>query len=458
MNEQIRTMIHHKYIEPTEKKREMCIGVEVELPIVNLQGKATDHTVCQKVFLKAIRHFGFEPVKYDFHHRCHEAVHKETGDIFSFDCSFQNFEISFGKERRLQDVDYRFHQYLAYWNKELSITGHIITGMGVQPYYNQCSKQYIPNKRYQMLEGYLKKSTLWKKEGGFHSYPAFGTFTSSTQMQLDVQQDQLIRTLKVFSLLEPVKSLLFSNSVMQQEPDYLCARDMLWEFSTHGINPRNVGMYDTVPASIEEMIDYIAYTSIFCTERDGKYVFFHPIPIAEYFAKKRIEAEFYQDGHYVPVLIEPQWEDLNYLRTYKFLDLTARGTIEYRSLCTQPLKETFGGIALQLGLAENLYALERLFHEDTILYHHGFSAHELRKMFNVGYIPDLIDRNALIEQILDIVRLSEEGLRKRGYGEEKYLGPVFDRALRLSSAAKDMKEYLAKGRHLNEVIREYAEL
>ena len=79
-------------------------------------------------------------------------------------------------------------------------------------------------------------------------------------------------------------------------------------------------------------------------------------------------------------------------------------------------------------------------------------------MFNVGYIPDLIDRNALIEQILDIVRLSEEGLRKRGYGEEKYLGPVFDRALRLSSAAKDMKEYLAKGRHLNEVIREYAEL
>ena len=66
-------------------------------------------------------------------------------------------------------------------------------------------------------------------------------------MQLDVRFDKLIETIDTFSLLEPIKSLLFANSWMEDEPDNLCVRDMFWENSTHGINPHNIGVYEKIP-------------------------------------------------------------------------------------------------------------------------------------------------------------------------------------------------------------------
>ncbi len=459
MTERIKDLLYKKYILISEKEREHYIGVEIELPIVNLSGEATNHKLCQEVFCKAVSHFSFAPSKYDKNEVCHEAVSNENGDILSFDCSYNNLEISFGKEKNLLSVKNRFNEYIRFFNTELSESGHIITGMGIHPFYKSCSKDYIPTGRYQMLEGYLKKSDGWKKEGGFHPYSAFGTFASSTQMQLDVNKSSLIETLETFSLLEPIKSLLFANSLMPyDEPRYLLTRDMLWEHSTHGINPRNIGVHDVVPKTVDELLEYISYTSIFCTEREGKYLFFSPIPITEYFPKETIEAEYYENGKYYPYSFKPEVEDLNYLRTYKFLDLTSRGTIEYRSLCTQPLFEAFDAIAFQLGLSEKIHELKEIFESDNVLYHHSFTANELRKEFNKGHQPDFIDEDKLKSLLYRITKLSETGLKERGFGEEKLLKSVFGRIETLSSPAKDMKVMLEKGKSMKDIILAYSQL
>ncbi|MFQ9792099.1 MAG: hypothetical protein ACLRX7_01780 [Acutalibacteraceae bacterium] len=44
---------------------------------------------------------------------------------------------------------------------------------------------------------------------------------------------------------------------------------------------------------------------------------------------------------------------MEYLRSYKFEDLTFRGTIEYRSACCQPVSECMCVAAFHVGLQEN---------------------------------------------------------------------------------------------------------
>ena len=95
----------------------------------------------------------------------------------------------------------------------------------------------------------------------FHRYPQFGMFSSASQVQLDVDFDILPEVIDIFNKLEPVKALLFSNSVLLGEnEDLLCCRDMLWENSTHGINPHNVGMYDCDITIAEDILNYISTT------------------------------------------------------------------------------------------------------------------------------------------------------------------------------------------------------
>ncbi|MBQ4231745.1 MAG: glutamylcysteine synthetase [Lachnospiraceae bacterium] len=459
MNDEIRSALYDKYIKPTEKKKESYVGIEIELPIVNLKKEATSHNVAKEAFKSALDYFGFTPETFDDDGFCHSAIDKDSNDIISFDCSYNNLELSFGKELNLLDVEARFKKYIAHLNHVLGKSNHIITGLGIQPFYDKCKKSYIPNGRYKMLEGYLRKAEEWKKEGGFHSYPGFGTYASSSQIQLDVKKDELVDTVRVFSDLEPIKSLLFANSLMlKDESDYLLTRDILWEYSTHGINPRNVGIFEIPPRSIDEFIDYISYTSIFCTEREGMYPFFYPIPIAEYFDRETIDAEYFDGEDYSSVTITPQKSDLDYLRTYKFLDLTKRGTIEYRSLCTQPLKYSFAGAAFQLGLANKLGELEEIFDKDTVLYKHGFSANELRRSFNRDSMPDFIDKKELTGLIIDIIELSKEGLVERGYGEERLLEPLYNRAETFDSPARHMRDSLLSGADIIDIIHSYAEL
>ena len=234
---------------------------------------------------------------------------------------------------------------------------------------------------------------------------------------------------------------------------------MLWEYSTHGINPHNIGIYDVDITDIDALIDYISTTSIFCAERDKRYIFFRPIPFAEYATRNFVEGEFYTNGEYHKTLFVPDAEeDIKLLRSYKFLDLTARGTIEYRSMCTQPFGEALAGIAFQLGLAYKLPELDEILSGDSVIYGHSYNANELRRLFSYRDLPAFVNRDDLRELLIRIVQLSEEGLKERGLGEESLLAPVYDRADRLSSAGKDKLRHLSEGKTLTDIITSYAQI
>ena len=138
----IRELIYDKYIKPTEADRKTYVGVEIEMPVVNLSGEATSHNVSRKAFGSVVEQLGLKQVKFDNRGYNHEALNEKNGDLFSFDCSYNNLEISFGKESSLLDVNERLKEYIRLFNKELGKDNHILTGLGIQPYYKKCRQDY----------------------------------------------------------------------------------------------------------------------------------------------------------------------------------------------------------------------------------------------------------------------------------------------------------------------------
>ena len=456
--DQLRALLYEKYIAPTKRKRSHYIGAEIEIPTVNLQGGATDHRLTQRVFVQIMHQFGFKAQSYDRYGVCYSATNPDTGDNISFDCSYNNLEFSFGREDSIRALAERFKGYISFLNTKMEREHHLVTGMGVNPNHHANRKDYLTVPRYQMLEGYLRRGREWKLPMYIHPYAGFGTYASASQVQLDVTEHELIDTLRAQNLLEPVKAVLFSNSWMDTEPDLLCVRDLLWENSSHGINPHNIGMYERVPESIEELIDYLESTSLFCAQRDDIYCHFYPIPANEYFNRNRIEAEYYWEGVYHQFEFEPEPEDLALLRTYKFEDVTFRGTVEYRSCCSQPFSEAFTVAAFHYGLAERTGELLELLGEDRVLYGHGYSPVEMRRLMNRRKWPEFIDRKALRTLCFRVLDLAKGGLLEHQKKDEEYLEPLYERADKLTSPARIFAEGLEQNRPVNEYVYRFSDL
>ena len=112
--EEIICRLYDRFIKPTEKKRESFIGVEIEIPIVNLNNEAVDFSVVHKLTAVFLNEFNFTPTGFDEEGHVYSAVNRENGDVFSYDCSYNNMEFSFGKEKNLHVIHERFKLYYGF--------------------------------------------------------------------------------------------------------------------------------------------------------------------------------------------------------------------------------------------------------------------------------------------------------------------------------------------------------
>lgn len=450
--------IYDKYIKPTEKKRELSIGVEIEMPIVDLSGEPVEIETVLEVSENFRKHFGFTVQGRDDDGNTNSISDNTNGDNLSFDCCYSNLELSMGIGSDLCEIHERFKKLYTFLQGEFAKHGYTLTGMGINPNYAVNYNKPVPNERYRMLYHYLHSYSKYQFEldRRFHEFPEFGTFTSASQVQLDVDKDLLIDTINTFGLLEPYKSLLFANSYLPEYPDYLCVRNMLWERSMQGFNPHNVGMFSQKLGSIEELLEYIKSQSIYCTMRDGRYIDFRPVSVGEFFSCDKVRGEEFDGEKYKTVEFTPEKNDLQYLRTFKFEDLTFRGTIEYRSSCCQPIKDVMSVSALHTGLVGKLSELKALLEADKVIYGHGYSPLELQDMLSKTKLPDFIDTKSLKEQLIRILDLAKAGLKARGKNEEHYLDVLFERAHSLTNPAKQMLDGIKSGKTLKDYITEYS--
>ena len=107
--------------------------------------------------------------------------------------------------------------------------------------------------------------------------------------------------------------------------------------------------------------------------------------------------------------------------------------MEIRSDCTQPLYDAFVPPAFNLGIAHNLEkAIQRTneFLKDT-----DFTNSYLRRCVSEGLGIKEFSTEELLSYAGDMVQIAEEGLMKRGLGEETLIKNLYKRAETLQCPA-----------------------
>lgn len=174
-----------------------------------------------------------------------------------------------------------------------------------------------------------------------------------------------------------------------------------------------------------------------------------------YFKQECIYGEYFDGEQYIPITIRPRLDDLEHLRSFKFEDLTFRGTIEFRSTCCQPIVDSMTVAAFHIGLMEQMQELKGLLKNDNVIYNHGYTATELQKMLSMRNLPEFIEKDGLKTQLVAILDLATEGLINRGFGEEDLLKSLYRRATKLTNPAKEMVQGLEHGKNMMDYVLEY---
>lgn len=414
-------LLKEKYLSNMKEDSELFVGVELEFPIVETNGNKTNIEVTKNLFRTLANLSDFEVEKRDDDQNPIQLVHCSSKDRILFELSYNTIEFAFERAHSIDEVAKRFEAYLKIIQPILQENNHEIQGHGIHPIWKENDNSPVKIERYKMLMAFLAMNGTGMKT---HPYPSYGAFICGNQVQLDVRRDNYIRIINAFNKIEAAKAYLFSNSEFSSEAwDTKIARDIFWEESLHGYYRENVGIFPKDYQSEEEFFNNLARTAIFTVTREGKSYYFKPIRVEDYLDQKEIIA-YTTDGE--EKNINPVKEDLKQHRSYQFQDLTARGTVEFRSVCTQPLETTFAPIAFELGLFVQLEKLENYLEHCSFLKNEKQDYRNLRKKYSKKILSKK-EKEKIKTFSKELLEISKSGLLERGYEEEKYL--IIDKEL-----------------------------
>ena len=348
--------------------------------------------------------------------------HEINKDQIVFELSYNTIEFAFEKAKTIQEVERRFNHYLSIIQPFLREKQHQIEGRGLHPYWRINDNQPVKIDRYKMLIQFLQLAEQATNRQ-FHNYPDYGTFICGNQVQLDISRDNYLKVINAMNKVEPAKAYLFANSIFDGENwDTMISRDIFWENSMHGYYQENVGVNPEAFINEQNFLEYLAKTALFYVYREEEILYFEPIRVEDYLAKEKIVA-YRLDGTRQD--IKPQEEDLKNHRSYHFQDLTTRGTIEYRSVCTQPLNKTFVPIAFHVGLHHNLKELEEYLAKNNYFDFTKEDPKELRRQYSKKNLTES-ELEKIKQYSFDLLTISKRGLIDRGKQEELYLEEIMN--------------------------------
>jgi len=419
-------IINNRFIKPLLNKKTGTIGVELEFPLVNLNKKPVD----KENALSLLNWFltrGFKIEDTDTEGNP-AFITNEYGDCISFDNSYNNIEFSMNYGNDLNAIRDRFYRYFEDAQNFVKKYNYIITGMGTNPYKKFITQSHVSYPVYNMVDEYLHK---YENEAT-HKYPDFPSYLSSVQTHLDVNPEDLPKTATLFAKTDFLRGLLFSNS-----PDFdfgktICFRDYLWSKSAFGICKTNTGAVDEEYKTLDDIEKSFYNRHMFNNKRNGKYNCFYPVVINEYFNNN------------------PK-EDIEYFLSFRHMEITCRGTLEIRSDCTQPLKDAFVPPAFNLGIAHNIHSAIKRTNE--LFDGKNLSSSYLRKCVSEGKEIKEFTRDELINYALDMIKISEDGLKARNLGEEKIIQVLYKRAEKLECPAHNI---LKNTDNLEKIIIDYS--
>lgn len=413
-------LLKQRYYEPIKEQPELFVGIELEYPVVNLSGNATDVSLTKQLLVYLLDNFDFQADKYDSDNNPIQLIEQASGDMILFEVSYNTIEFAFAKASRIAEVEERLDTYLSMIQPYLRNHNHELQGWGVNPNWAKNDNSPVKSPRYEMLMDFLELSKA-KNNPFFHNYPEYGSFICGSQVQLDVSKLSYLRVLNAFNQIEGPKAVLFANSEFWgSDWDLAISRDVFWENSMHGVFEENAGIFPRMFKNEDDYFSYLSETAIFTAKRAEETYYFEPIRAKDYLNKSAIQA---WSIHGKEVSIKPSEDDFKTHRSYQFQDLTTRGTIEFRSVCTQPFSATFAPAAFHLGLLVNLVRLENILKDSPFFEAFDFDYPRIRRLFSKKDISDT-DLKLIFPLTEALLVCAEDGLKSRGFGEEIYLAPL----------------------------------
>ena len=235
------------------------VGVEIELPVINNnEGHVVDKEIIKELFHK-IKDLGFSYYSYSSDGDVIAVKNKSNGDTISLEYSYNTLEISLSKSLYIRNLEKRFIEYYKYINKYLKEFNYELVGTGINPYYRDINKTCINEKRYKIIE-YLLSNKENKLFGEFCSYIA------SVQTHVNVNKEDVIKTLNMFTDIEDTKEKLFTNSYME-ELGNINARKYLWENSNFLNNAGRNRKYK----DLDDLLDDYFERKMFYVARDNRF-------------------------------------------------------------------------------------------------------------------------------------------------------------------------------------------
>ena len=170
----IRNKLYSEFIKPTYQNKNY-IGIEIEIPIINLNKKAVDFDKVHEVTSKFQKQYGdFKIDGIDYDGNVFALKNPKTDDIVCYDCSYNNIEFAMGREKDLFTIHERFAEYYSFVKESFENHNHTLTGMGINPYRKYNVNDPIPSERYLMLYHHLKSVNNYPNVlMRFHKYPEY---------------------------------------------------------------------------------------------------------------------------------------------------------------------------------------------------------------------------------------------------------------------------------------------
>ncbi len=393
-----RELIYDRFIKPFEGKNSGNIGVELEFPLINKNGKDVDTEFVGSI-MEFLEKEGFSCVLYGVGGE-KLFMENKSGDCLSFDNSYNNFEFSMMYGDNLCDIKARFDSYFAVVQKYLAQKNHALYPQGTNPNFPGIGVNHTPFATYNMVQEYLHKFP------GSHSYNDFPAFMSSVQTHLDIDVERLPAAYTLFCRMDFIRALIFGNSPDFEGRGWRIFRDYLWENSGFGNSPEITGSIDRNFEKTEDIVDFFLEKGMFNRIRNGEYEVFEPVSIKDYFTNPVYGAKK---------------DDIECYLSFRNVEVTSRGTLEVRSDCTQPEGQFFAPPAFNLGILNNLDAAKAVldsFIEKNDIKKTPSQLRALAAACREEEIAAVDELSALCSKMKDIAL---EGLIKRGKGEEKLM-------------------------------------
>jgi len=446
----LNALLLNYFFKPFCDKKTKHVGVEIELPIVNLQGFCVCEKTLQKMMLSLLQTFAFQVLKQDVLGNIISIVNSSNNDIIAFEYSMYSLELSLGTDTNLKDSARRAYTYIEHIQNLLMPHNHTLTGLGIHPHANNIPLKPLNYFYYHMLHHYMRVFDI--NNGAY--LQDFFAITNSVQMHIDCDLEQIPETLMFFSQIDWINAMLFANSswlVNQKKScnDCVCCRDILYQNSPFGVVYNNLGVYDKHFNNCEEVLLELSNQTLWRIKYDDGYVFFASIPIKDYFISSSINGyHIDQNFNVKKITFTPKAEHINGFKSFKNIAFSHRGTLELRSNCQQPMSKIFAPLAFALGCLVNKNKIAHHMQNFMI----GQSNNNLRQKVVLGKIHDIFSVHALSELLIKIVGLAYDGLTQRGFGEECFIEHLLASSNNLICPAKQNLEFLRTHGDINQLI------